>query len=363
MKIAPVVLAGGKPGFFEKLTGNLPKTYIKIGGKRLYQYAADALSTIFGKVYVATPHPEKAPYIYVEERGEGIERAILDAEAYIGAETHILLAYGDVYVEPAAYRTLVETTVSAGADGSVLAVPRKTTRGYGVLETKPGGLLARVGGESQWIFGGLALLPRDFVKTLTHATFYDALNQYAAVKKIVVVPWGGTWQDVNYPEDLLQLLEYVAPKHTYIASNAKISPTAVLEGPVVVEEDAEIDHYAVVKGPAYIGRRAFVGSHTLIRNYTHIEEGAVVGNAAEISHSLIGEKATIGRASFISYSVVGENAVVEPNVITMSMLKEGRERLEPIEVRGRIYFKLGALIPRDTRIPAGTTLKPATGWR
>jgi glucose-1-phosphate thymidylyltransferase len=72
MKIAPVVLAGGRPGLFEKLTGNLPKTYIKVGGRRLYQYAADALAATFGKVYVAAPHPEKMPYVYVEERGEGL---------------------------------------------------------------------------------------------------------------------------------------------------------------------------------------------------------------------------------------------------------------------------------------------------
>jgi glucose-1-phosphate thymidylyltransferase len=363
MKIAPLVLAGGRPGLFEKLTGNLPKTYVKIGGKRLYQYAADALAATFGRVYVATPYPEKAPYIYTEERGEGIEQAILTAETYLGAETHILLVYGDVYVEPAAYRTLVETAISTGADGAVLAVPRKATRGYGTLETKPGGLLARVGGESQWIFGGAALLPRDFVKTLTHATFYEALNQYAATRKIAAAPWGGVWHDVNYPEDILPLLEHAAPRHTHISSGARVSPTAVFEGPVVVEEGAEVDHYAVLKGPVYIGRGAFVGSHTLIRNYTYIEEGAVVGNAAEISHSLIGERATIGRASFISYSVVGEDAVVEPNATTMSILREGRERLEPIEVRGRTYFKLGALIPRATRIPAGTVLKPGTGWQ
>jgi glucose-1-phosphate thymidylyltransferase len=363
MKIAPVVLAGGKPGLFEKLTGNLPKTYIKVGGRRLYQYAADALAATFGKVYVAAPHPEKMPYVYVEERGEGIERAIAAAETYLGAETHMLIAYGDVYTEPAAYRSLVETAISTGADGAVLAVPKKATKGYGTLETRPGGLLARVGGESQWIFGGIALLPRDFVKTLYDAPFYQALNQYAAVRKIAVAPWGGVWHDVNYPEDLLPLLEHVAPRHTYISSGAKVSPTAVLEGPVVVEEGAEVDHYAVVKGPVYIGRGAFVGSHTLIRNYTYIEEGAVVGNAAEISHSLIGERATIGRASFISYSVVGEDAVVEPNATTMSILREGRERLEPIEVRGRTYFKLGALIPRATRVPAGTVLKPGTGWQ
>ncbi|MEZ0319515.1 MAG: NDP-sugar synthase [Pyrobaculum sp.] len=359
MKIAPVVLAGGKPGPFEKITGHLPKTYVKVGGKRLYQYSADSLAKLFGKVYVATPAPEEKPYTYIEEPGRGVEQALAVAESYLGAETHILVAYGDVYVEEGAYRAVVESTVAAGADGALLAVPMRATKGYGVVETKAGGLLARIGGEGQWIFGGVALLPRGLLKNA--ASLYDALNEAAQKMKIVVVPWGGVWHDVNHPEDLLQLLEHVAPRRTYIAE-AKISPTAVVEGPVVVEEGAEIDHYAVVKGPAYVGRNVFIGSHALIRNYTYIEEGSVVGSSAEVSHSLICEKATVGRAAFISYSVVGPEAVVEPNVVTMSVLREGRERLEPIEVRGKKFYKLGTLIPRNTRIPAGTILPPGHGW-
>ncbi|MGC9049732.1 NTP transferase domain-containing protein [Pyrobaculum sp.] len=362
MKIAPVVLAGGKPGVFEKLTGPLPKTYVKIGGRRLYHYAAEALASIFGKVYVVAPRPEALPYTYVEERGQGIEQAIAAAESYIGAESHILLAYGDVYVDPAAYRALVEGAASAGADGAVLAVPRRATRGYGVLETRPGGLLARIGGEGQWIFGGAALLPRALAKAAAQRGLYEAVNEAAGSMKIAVVPWSGVWHDVNYPEDLVQLLEYTAPRHTYIARGAKVSPTAVVEGPVVIDTGAEIDHFAVVKGPAYIGRGAFIGAHALVRNHADVEEGAVVGSSSEVSHSLICERATVGRASFISYSVVGPDAVVEPNVVTMSVLREGRERLEPIEVRGRTYYKLGALIPRASRVQSGTALQPGTGW-
>ena len=362
MKIAPVVLAGGRPGAFEKLTGPLPKTYVKIGGKRLYHYAAEALTSLFGKAYVVTPHPEKLPYTYIEERGEGIEQAIASAESYIGAETHILLAYGDVYTDNSAYRAVVEAAVTAGADGAVIAVPRKSIKGYGVLEAKAGGYLEKVGGEGQWIFGGISLLPRKLVKQIAQWGFYNALNEAAKTLKIAVVPWSGVWHDVNYPEDLIQLLEYTAPKHTYIARTAKVSPTAVLEGPVVVEEGAEIDHYAVIKGPAYIGRGGFIGTHALVRNYADIEEEAVVGSSSEGSHSLIGERATVGRASFISYSVLGPEAVVEPNVVTMSVLREGRERLEPIEVRGATYYKLGALIPKKARVRAGTVLLPGSGW-
>ncbi|MGK0548118.1 MAG: NDP-sugar synthase [Pyrobaculum sp.] len=362
MKIAPVVLAGGTAGIFEKLTGQLPKTYIKIGGKRLYQYTADALLAIFGKVYVAAPRPEDNPYIYVEERGTGVERAISAAEAYLGAETHMLIAYGDVYVESYAYRSLIEATATTGADGAVLAVPRKATKGHGVLETKAGTLLAKIGGEGQWIFGGLALLPRAALRIIEQAGLYEGLNQIAQRSKIAVVPWSGTWHDVNHPEDLMQLLEYTAPRNTIIAKTAKVSPTAVLEGPVVIEDGVEIDHYAVIKGPAYIGKGAFIGAHALIRNYTDIEEGAVIGSSTEVSHSLICERATVGRGSFVSYSVVGEEAVLEPNIVTMSVLREGRDRLEPIQVRGQVYYKLGALIPRKARVSAGTTLPPGAGW-
>ncbi|MEM0468505.1 MAG: NDP-sugar synthase [Pyrobaculum sp.] len=362
MKIAPLVLAGGKPGAFEKITGHLPKTYIYVYGKRLFQYAADTLAEYFKKIYVVAPVPEEGNYIYIEERGEGIEKALAAADSYIESESHVLLAYGDVYVEAAAYRDVVEAVISMGADGAVLAVPRKFTLGYGVVRTGPGQTFAGFGGEGQWIFGGVALLPREVIKLVAKLSIYEALNELARVKKIVVVPWGGVWHDVNHPEDLLQLLEHLAPVYSKIAKGAKISPTAVLEGPVVVEEGAEVDHYAVLKGPVYIGREVFIGSHAFVRNYTDVEAETVVGSSVEISHSLISRNAHIGRGSYISYSVVGEGAVLEPHVVTKSVLRIRRDRLEPVEVRGKVFYKLGALIPKGARVAAGSVLEPGYGF-
>jgi glucose-1-phosphate thymidylyltransferase len=362
MRVAPVVLACGRPGAFEGLTGGLPGSHVKVGGKRLYQYAADALLRLFGRVYVVAPRPGAGPYTPIEGRSETLEGALLEADAHLGAETHVLFARGEVYVGPAAFAALVEGAASAGADGAVLAVPRSATAGYITLRTRCGELLAGVGGESQLVFGGAALLPRDVIEALDGRQLGEALGEAAETRKIVVVPWAGAWHEVSYPEDLIALLEHVAPRETRIASGARISPAAVIEGPVCIEEGAEIDHYAVIKGPAHVGRGAFVGSHALVRNYADIEAGAVIGSGAEVSHSLVGERATIGRASFISYSVIGEEAVVEPGVMTMSVLREGRERLEPVEVRGRRYYKLGALVPRGSKVPAGTILRPGHGW-
>jgi glucose-1-phosphate thymidylyltransferase len=357
--IIPVVAANEYNELFKPLTGG----YIaeaRLGGRPLYRYAADILWEMFGRVYVASRTAEGGRYEPLQVDGNSAEDAVRAAGQLCASGDKLLVASGSVVTERDAFRALVEAAASAGADGAVLAVPLRSRGGLAIAMS--GGSLAGIGGEGQLAYGGAALIPGRAAKLFEGAEFPQALAEAAREMKIAVAVWGGRWFKVEEPVDLVAALELVMPNATYIAADAKISPTAVIEGPVAVESGAEIDHYAVVKGPAYIGRGAFVGAHALIRNFSDIEEGAVVGSSAEITHSLVGPRATIGRGSFVSYSVVGEGAVLEPNVLTKSVLRGGRGRLSPVEVRGRELYKLGALIGRGARVDAGTVLEPGQGF-
>ena len=64
----------------------------------------------------------------------------------------------------------------------------------------------------------------------------------------------------------------------WVAKNAKVAPTASLNGPLIVEEDAEIRHCAFVRGSAIVGK------------------GAVVGNSTELKNVILFNKVQIGRA-------------------------------------------------------------------
>ena len=356
--IVPVVVANERRESFKPISGGY-KALVKLAGRPLYRHMADLLFQTFGRVYVASREGVEEGYDVLNAYGDSISDAITAASQVSTATDKLLIADGSVITDRDAVRALIETMASSGADGAVLAVPTK--RGGDLLVKISGGYLAGISDEGQLAYGGVMVIPSQAARFF-EGSIREALAEMASRFKIGVAVWGGKWFKVDEPLDLIEALELVMPEATYISASAKVSPTAVIEGPVHVESGAEIDHYAVIKGPAYIGRGAFIGAHTLVRNYSDVEEDAVVGSSAEVTHSLVGPRSTIGRGSFISYSVVGEGAVVEPGVLTKSVLREGRDRLKPIEVRGRELYKLGALIGRGERVEAGAVLEPGRGF-
>ena len=52
----------------------------------------------------------------------------------------------------------------------------------------------------------------------------------------------------------------------WVAKNAKVAPTACLNGPLIVDENAEIRHCAFIRGNAIIGKGAVVGNSTELKN-------------------------------------------------------------------------------------------------
>ena len=217
--------------------------------------------------------------------------------------------------------------------------------------------------EGAYAFGGVAILDRNLVELVESEGSLDkAVNTYVKTHDVLASIWGGWWVDIGYPWNILEAQYYLLKervKNSVISSKANIASTAVIEGPVVVEEGARIDHYAVVKGPAYIGRNVLIGTHTFIRPYVGIEEEATVGSYTELVWSTLEPEATVGRGSFLGFSVVGEKAVIESNVITKLLTEPEKEGIKAIKVvkRRRQYAKIGAFIGYRARVPAGKVLE------
>jgi glucose-1-phosphate thymidylyltransferase len=166
--------------------------------------------------------------------------------------------------------------------------------------------------------------------------------------------WPEDFVLLNEPRSFLHAIKATMRRYssTIIKPTARISPTAVIEGPVYIDDGAVIDHYAVIKGPVYVGPGAFVGSHTLIRNSVSIEPGAIVGSGAEVKRSYIGRGASIGSKCYIADSLVGEEAMVRPSCITINY--------DPLEARRPGFEKMGSIIGERSIVDSGSVLKPRT---
>ncbi|MEM1605523.1 MAG: hypothetical protein QXW41_04695 [Fervidicoccaceae archaeon] len=166
--------------------------------------------------------------------------------------------------------------------------------------------------------------------------------------------WPEDFVLLNEPRSFLHAIKAAMRRYssTIIKPTARISPTAVIEGPVYINDGAVIDHYAVIKGPVYVGPGAFVGSHTLIRNSVSIEPGAIIGSGAEVKRSYIGRGASIGSKCYIADSLVGEEAMVRPSCITINY--------DPLEARRPGFEKMGSIIGERSIVDSGSVLKPRT---
>jgi len=164
--------------------------------------------------------------------------------------------------------------------------------------------------------------------------------------------WPEDFVLLNEPRSFLYAVKTIMHRYssTIIKPTARISPTAIIEGPAYIDEGAVIDHYAVIKGPVYVGPGAFVGSHTLIRNSVSIEPGAIIGSSAEVKRSYIGRGASIGSKCYIADSLVGEEAMVRPSCITINY--------DPLEARRPGFEKMGSIIGEKSIIDSGRVLKP-----
>ena len=99
----------------------------------------------------------------------------------------------------------------------------------------------------------------DLEQTIAKELFDGATYPWEVLGKIseFIVTLGNT-----LPEDKYEL----RGENIWVAKNAKVAPTACLNGPLIIDEEAEIRHCAFVRGSAIVGRGAVVGNSTELKN-------------------------------------------------------------------------------------------------
>lgn len=133
-------------------------------------------------------------------------------------------------------------------------------------------------------------------------------------------------------------------KDIWIAKNAKVSKTACLTGPLIIDEFAEIRHCAYIRGNVIIGKNAVVGNSTEIKN-SILFDGVQVPHYNYVGDSILGYKSHMGAGSITS-NVKSDKSVVK---VTYS--------------GGKIdtgLKKFGAIIGDCTEIGCNAVLNPGT---
>lgn len=177
----------------------------------------------------------------------------------------------------------------------------------------------------------------DLEQTIAKDLFEGATYPWEVLGKIseFIVTLGNM-----LPEDKYEL----RGENIWVAKNAKVAPTACLNGPLIVDEEAEIRHCAFVRGSAIVGKGAVVGNSTELKN-------VVLFNKVQVPHynyvgdSVLGYKAHMGAGSITS-NVKSDKTLV--------VVKKGDAQIETG------LKKMGAMLGDNVEVGCNSVLNPGT---
>lgn len=174
-------------------------------------------------------------------------------------------------------------------------------------------------------------------------------------------------QDKVYPwEVLAEIKEYILKlgnelssekydkigEDIWIAKNAKISKTAEINGPCIIDEEAEVRHCAFIRGSAIIGKNCVVGNSTELKN-------CILFNKVQVPHfnyigdSILGYKSHMG-AGAITSNVKSDKTLVkikvDDEVIETGLKKFGAMLGDNVEVGCNSVLCPGTIIGRNTNV-------------
>lgn len=130
----------------------------------------------------------------------------------------------------------------------------------------------------------------------------------------------------------------------WIAKSARVTPSASIGAPCIIDEDAEIRTGAYIRGAVIVGRGAVVGNSCELKNCI-LFDGAQVPHFNYVGDSILGYKAHMGAGSITS------NVKSDKTNVT---LRIGNKRLETG------MRKFGAILGDYVEIGCNCVLNPGT---
>ncbi len=130
----------------------------------------------------------------------------------------------------------------------------------------------------------------------------------------------------------------------WVAKNARIAPTACLNGPLIIDEEAEIRHCAFIRGNAIVGKGAVVGNSTELKN-------VVLFNKVQVPHYNYVGDSVLGYKSHMGAGSITSNVKSDKTLVTV---KCGDEKLETG------LKKMGAMLGDGVEVGCNSVLNPGT---
>lgn len=298
----------------------------------------------------------KIAVVEQENLEDGMAGAVLSAEKWIGEDPFLVVSSNDV-IDDSAFE-LMKKAVQENEKAIKKTMNAKNTKNAGkpvgfllakkVTEYFPGGYmkLAKNGVITTLVEKpGEGNEPSDLVNIVVHyhadsKSFFDSLKSkksqrddhyeqalqslFSAGVEYRAVAYNGFWQPIKYPWHVIDVMEFFMPKKGKVVrgKNVVVAKSAVIKGPVFLDDGVKVFENAVISGPAYIGKNSVVATGALVRG-SCIGSHCVIGFGSEIARSYIGNDVWT-HTNYIGDSVIGNNVSFGSGTVTGNLrLDEG----------------------------------------
>jgi NDP-sugar pyrophosphorylase family protein len=335
-----ILLAGGKGTRLRPLTIHTPKPIVPIFNRPFLHYQLDLLKQvpeIDEAILSLNYQPRRIEEIFGDGGDSGLSiRYVVEptplgtagAVRYAGDSLResIVVFNGDVLTQ-VDLAAVIALHRERKAKATIVLTPVENPMAYGLVETDDAGnircFLEKPNADEitcDTINAGIYVLepetfdriPKDTPWSIERSFFPSLIER---CETFVAYVYRGYWIDIGTPDkyrqvhrDIMDARYRAAPFASaagaaYIASNARIEPGAVVEGPCFVDEGT------VVKAGARIGPYSVVGRQC------HIEEHAVLDQAIVWANSRISQEAVVRRSIIGRHCHIGRNAHVSDGVV------------------------------------------------
>lgn len=330
-----VILAAGEGQRLRPFTVNRPKAMLAIAGKPILQYVVEALAhngireivlvvgyrkeQVFDYMGSGEQFGVKLTYV-TQEKQLGTAHALAQAREVIDQE--FLVLPGDNLIEAgtiARFATikpdaLLVKRVDNPSRYGVVTLERNVVKE--VIE-KPQEV------KSNLVSTGIYAFSKEVFDGIdSELDLPDVLNKLIAQgQRIRAQEAVGTWLDVIYPWDILNLNAAILGQ-IQARSGGTIEAGVSLKGPVSVGKETVIRSNSYIVGPVIIGDGCEIGPNVCILPATSVGNNVVISPFTTLKNSVIGDDVNIGPCCTIQDSVIDKGCLLKGHFTACSGQQE-----------------------------------------
>jgi UDP-N-acetylglucosamine diphosphorylase / glucose-1-phosphate thymidylyltransferase / UDP-N-acetylgalactosamine diphosphorylase / glucosamine-1-phosphate N-acetyltransferase / galactosamine-1-phosphate N-acetyltransferase len=169
-------------------------------------------------------------------------------------------------------------------------------------------------------------------------------------------PWRAAFE-VDVPWAVLERLDELAAEIVDHRAG-EVHPTAVIEGPVTIEEGAAVGPHAYIQGPAWLMRGSRVGHGAYLLGGVLLAPDSHVLHATQVKRSILLPGARAPHFNYVGDSIVGSRVNLGAGVKLANYRALGGT--VRVDDRPTGLRKLGALLGDDVSIGCNAVLAPGT---